>query len=88
MTLRRVLVRMYHYPANWLSWFIFAGVGVLLNIVCAPLLLLPNRARHGAAVRKVIQNLFKTGCRGVHALGLIYVDWHGFTPEALDGPAV
>jgi 1-acyl-sn-glycerol-3-phosphate acyltransferase len=88
MNLRRGLVRLYHYAANWLSWFIFASVGVLLNIVCAPLLLMPNRARHGTAVRKVIQNLFKAGCRGVHALGLIYVDWHGFTPEALAGPAV
>jgi 1-acyl-sn-glycerol-3-phosphate acyltransferase len=88
MSLRRALIRAYHYPANWLSWFVFASVGVLLNVVCAPLLLMPNRDRHGAAVRSVIQKLFRTGCRGVHALRLIYVDWHGFSAEALDGPAV
>jgi 1-acyl-sn-glycerol-3-phosphate acyltransferase len=88
MTLRRALLRIYHYPANWLSWFIFASVGILLNVLCAPLLLLPNHGRHGAAVRSVIRELFRMFCRGVHALRLIYVEWHGFTPEALAGPAV
>jgi 1-acyl-sn-glycerol-3-phosphate acyltransferase len=88
MTLRRQLLRLYHYLANWLSWIVFASVGILLNVVCAPLLLLPNRARHGAAVRQVIQQLFLIGCRGVHGLKLIYVRWHGFTPEALAGAAI
>lgn len=88
MTFRRALLRLYHFPANWISWFIFVSVAMVLNIVCAPLLLLPNRSRYGPAVRTVIRELFRSGCRGVHALRLIYVDWHGFTPEALAGPAV
>ena len=88
MNLRRALLRLYHYPANWISWFVFGSVGLLLNLFCLPLLLVPNRARCGAAVRTVIRELFSFGCRGVHGLRLIYVKWHGFTPEALRGPAV
>ena len=80
MTLRRRLLRLYHYPANWFSWMVFALVALLLNLACAPLLLLPNRTKYGHAVRSVIRELFRTGCRGVHALRLIYVNWHGFTP--------
>ena len=37
MTLSRRLLRVYHYPANIVSWTLFATVGVLLNIGCAPL---------------------------------------------------
>ena len=88
MTLRRTLLRLYHYPANWFSWMVFVMVALLLNLVCAPLLLLSNRAKYGRAVRSVIRELFRTGCRGVHGLRLIFVNWHGFTPEALAGPAV
>lgn len=88
MISRRTWLRLYHYPANWFSWVVFALVALLLNLFCAPLLLLPNREKYGPAVRSVIRELFRTGCRGVHALRLIYVNWHGFTPEAVAGPAV
>jgi 1-acyl-sn-glycerol-3-phosphate acyltransferase len=88
MTLSRRLLRMYHYPANIISWTLFAAVGVTLNIACAPLLLARDRARHGAAVRATIRRLFVAWCAWLHATRLIYVRFHGFTPDATSGPAV
>ena len=88
MTLARRLLRLYHFPANLLSWALFAAVGIALNIACAPLLLLGNRARYGAVVRGMIRRLFVAWCAWLHASRLIYVRFHGFTPEALAGPAI
>jgi 1-acyl-sn-glycerol-3-phosphate acyltransferase len=88
MTLSRRLLRVYHYPANIVSWTLFATVGVLLNVGCAPLLLLRDRERHGAAVRATIRRLFVAWCAWLHATRLIYVRFHGFTPDAISGPAV
>lgn len=82
------LLRLYHYPANVFSWGLFALVGVTLNVVCALLLLFPDRARRGAAVRAAIRRLFQAWCAWLHATRLIYVRFHGFTPAALAGPAV
>lgn len=88
MSTRRRLLRLYHIPANWVSWMLFSFVGLVLNLVCMPLLLLPNRAKRGAAVRAAIQRLFVAWCRWLHATRLIIVRWHGFTPEATAGAAV
>lgn len=88
MTLSRRLLRLYHYPANIISWIVFALVGVSLNAVCTPLLLARDRARHGPAVRTAIRKLFVAWCGWLHATRLIYVRFHGFTPEAMAGPAV
>jgi 1-acyl-sn-glycerol-3-phosphate acyltransferase len=85
---RRALLRLYHVPANWVSWVLFASVGLLLNVVCAPLLLLPDRAHYGPAVRNAIRRLFVAWCGWLHATRLIFVHWEGFDPEALSGPAV
>jgi 1-acyl-sn-glycerol-3-phosphate acyltransferase len=88
MSVRRKLLRLYHYPANIVSWMMFAAVGVALNVVCACLLLIRDRARHGAAVRAAIRQLFIAWCAWLHATRLIYVRFHGFTPAALAGSAV
>jgi 1-acyl-sn-glycerol-3-phosphate acyltransferase len=88
MTVGRRLLRLYHYPANIVSWMLFAAVGVTLNLVCAPLLLARDRAAHGAAVRTAIRRLFIAWCAWLHATRLIYVRFHGFTPAALAGSAV
>ena len=97
MTLRRALLRIYHYPANWLSWFVFAGVGLLLNIVCAPLLLLDDRARHGAAVRNghprtCSRRVPRRACaatdlRGVARLHARGIRWPGRLYLESSGPA-
>ncbi|MCF3651477.1 lysophospholipid acyltransferase family protein [Synoicihabitans lomoniglobus] len=86
MTFRRRLLRLYHYPANIVSWTMFAAVGLALNAVCAPLLLV--RRRPSDQVRRTIKSLFVGWCKWLHATRLIYVRFHGFTPEAMTGPAV
>jgi 1-acyl-sn-glycerol-3-phosphate acyltransferase len=88
MTLARRWLRLYHYPANILSWAVFAAVGVTLNVVCMPFLLARDRTRHGPAVRAAIRRLFAAWCGWLHATRLIYVRFHGFNPDALSGPAV
>ena len=88
MSVRRRLLRLYHIPANWVSWGMFALGGLLLNLVCAPLLLFPQRARLGGPVRRMIRRLFGAWCAWLHATRLIYVEWEGFAPEAMIGPAV
>jgi 1-acyl-sn-glycerol-3-phosphate acyltransferase len=88
MSVSQRLLRLYHYPANIVSWTLFAIVGVSLNVVCAPLLLSSDRARHGKKVRAAIRRLFTAWCAWLHATKLIFVRFHGFTPTALAGPAV
>src|SRR5688500_13880452 len=58
MTLKRRLLRVYHYPANIVSWAMFAAVGLSLNFVSALLLLSRDPARHGPAVRSAMRKLF------------------------------
>jgi 1-acyl-sn-glycerol-3-phosphate acyltransferase len=88
MSVSRKLLRLYHYPANFVSWLLFAAVGIALNIVCMPLLIGGRRARRGAAVRTTIRWLFSAWCKWLHAARLIYVNFHGFDRAALEGPAV
>ncbi|MEO7414003.1 MAG: lysophospholipid acyltransferase family protein [Opitutaceae bacterium] len=88
MSVAQRLLRLYHYPANIVSWTLFAAVGVTLNLVCAPLLLSPHRERHGPAVRAAIRRIFVSWCAWLHATRLIFVRFHGFTPAALAGSAV
>lgn len=88
MSFPRQLLRLYHYPANVVSWGVFAAVGVLLNLVCLVLLLAPDREARGHAVRATIRRLFVAWCAWLHATRLIYVRFHGFNPDALAGPAV
>jgi 1-acyl-sn-glycerol-3-phosphate acyltransferase len=84
----RFVHRTYCFFAYCVSWAIFFGVGFALNVLCIPLLLAPDRPRGGAAVRELIHRLFIAWCAWLHLTRLIYVDWEGFTPEALEGPAV
>jgi 1-acyl-sn-glycerol-3-phosphate acyltransferase len=88
MSVSRKLLRLYHYPANIVSWILFASVGVALNVVCMPLLIGGRRARRGAAVRAAIRWLFAAWCKWLHATRLIYVTFHGFDDLALAGAAV
>jgi 1-acyl-sn-glycerol-3-phosphate acyltransferase len=89
MSVRRQLLRLYHYPANIVSWIVFVAVSCALNLVCAGLLATTrNRTRLGPAVRTAIRRLFAAWCAWLHATRLIFVHFHGFTREALTGPAV
>ena len=80
--------RIYHFVAGFLSWFVFGSVSLVLNFVCAILLVLPGRARLGPMARETIRRLFGAWCAWLHATRLIFVTWTGFTPERLAGPAV
>ena len=80
--------RSYYFLAGHLSWLVFGSVSLVLNFVCAILLVLPGRNRHGPAARETIRRLFVTWCAWLHATRLIYVTWNGLTPERLAGPAV
>ncbi|MEO6876035.1 MAG: hypothetical protein ABI222_14550, partial [Opitutaceae bacterium] len=84
----KALRRFYYVTGGFLSWTVFGAVGLVLNFICALLLLLPNRERRGPATRATIQRLFGAWCAWLHAAGLIFIDWDGFTAEALAGPAV
>jgi len=88
MTFTRRLLRVYHYPANIVSWTLFAVVGLGLNAVSAVLLLSRQHERHAPAVRAAMRRLFAAWCAWLHVTRLIYVRFHGFTPDALSGPAV
>lgn len=82
------LHRIYCQAMGLASWGVFTGVGLLLNLLCAPLLLVPQRRRLGGFVRGLIRWLFGAWCRWLHATRLVFVSWEGFTPESLRGPAV
>lgn len=88
MTVPRPLLRLYHYPANALAWAVFGVVGFGLNLACMPLLLARDRQRRGHAARGAIRRLFVGWCAWLHVTRLVYVRFHGFTPEAMAGPAV
>ena len=88
MTLGRRLLRIYHYPANWVSWTMFAAVGLMLNVVSSVLLLSRDPARHAPRIRRLMRRLFAGWCTWLRLTRLIYVRFHGFSPDALSGPAV
>ena len=67
----------------YLSWMVFGSVGILLNIVCLPLLVLPGRRSLGGAVRASIRSLFGSWLAWLHASGVVDVKWVGFGDEAL-----
>jgi 1-acyl-sn-glycerol-3-phosphate acyltransferase len=88
MKIRPVPLRAYRTLAHFVSWIVFVVVGLTLNVLCMPLLLVRNRGRLGPAVRAAIRRLFVAWCAWLHLTGLIKVRFAGFSPEALQGAAV
>ena len=72
----------------YLSWVVFGLVGLLLNLGCSLLLVLPSRETYGPAVRSTIRRLFQGWLAWHHASGVIAVDWVGFEEGALAPGAV
>jgi 1-acyl-sn-glycerol-3-phosphate acyltransferase len=62
----------------YLSWVVFGSVGLLLNLVCMVLMVLPARRVFGPPVRRTIQRLFGTWLGWMHATGVVRVEWTGF----------
>jgi 1-acyl-sn-glycerol-3-phosphate acyltransferase len=64
--------------AYFLSWVLFAGVGVMLSLLCLPLLLLPRREGLGPAVRRTIRALFWIWLRWFQLSRCVRITWRGF----------
>ncbi len=62
----------------YLSWLLFGLGGLALNLVCAPLLLLPRRERFGPWARRATRRMFDLWLRWMHASGVIEVTFKGF----------
>jgi 1-acyl-sn-glycerol-3-phosphate acyltransferase len=67
----------------YLSWIVFGLVGLLLNLACMLLMLLPGRERFGPAVRATIRRLFDAWIAWLHATNVVIVEWSGFEGETL-----
>lgn len=65
-------------PAYFLSWIWFGLGGLALNFACIPLLLLPNRERHGPRARAVTRWMFGFWLKWMHASGVVKITWNGF----------
>ncbi len=64
--------------AYYLSWVWFGLGGLLLNLACVPVLLLPDRERHGPRARATTRWLFNFWLRWMRASDVIRVTWIGF----------
>lgn len=73
-----MLIRIYYVFAYYLSWLVFGCVGLGLNLICAPMLLLPRRPERARKVRRVIRNLFIWWLRWLHMVGVVRISWYGF----------
>jgi 1-acyl-sn-glycerol-3-phosphate acyltransferase len=62
----------------YLSWVVFGAVGLLLNLVCIVLMILPGRRLFGAPVRATIRRLFGAWLAWLHATKVVGVEWSGF----------
>jgi len=62
----------------YLSWVVFGAVGLLLNLVCIILMILPGRRMFGPTVRATIQRLFEAWLAWLHATQVVNVEWDGF----------
>lgn len=82
------MTRAYFLSIYALSWVVFGAGGLALNAVCAVLLLLPNRAACGPAVREAIRKLFGAWVAWLHATRVVSVTWRGPGPASWPRPAV
>lgn len=71
-------MRVYYSIIYYLSWLVFGLVGLGLNLVSIVLLLLPGRRRHGRMARRWIRFACDFWFRGMHAAGILRVNWRGF----------
>ena len=69
--------------AYYLPWLWFGLGGLLLNLACALLLLVPDRRRLGPGTRLAIKRLFIFWRQWCHATRIFRVTWRGFENETL-----
>jgi 1-acyl-sn-glycerol-3-phosphate acyltransferase len=61
-----------------MSWGLFGAAGLLLNVACLALTLLPRRAAIEPAARRAIRRLFAGWLAWLHVSGITRVTWLGF----------
>lgn len=64
--------------AYYFSWVLFGLGGLALNLFCVPLLLLPDRERHGPHARTATRWMFDFWVRWMHLSGVVRVEYRGF----------
>jgi len=82
------IIRIRSVVLYYLSWIVFGSVGVLLNLVCIVLLVLPGRDRYARSVRSAIKRLFGAWTAWLHAARIAVVDWKGFDGDSLQAGTV
>jgi 1-acyl-sn-glycerol-3-phosphate acyltransferase len=75
---RRRITRARFVATYYVSWAVFGLVGLLLNIGCLALMILPSRNAHGPGVRAMIRRLFEAWLAWLHATRIVEVEWRGF----------
>ena len=65
----------------YISWAVFGTVGLLLNIGCMVLMLVPWRGAYQRAVRAAIRRLFEAWLAWLHAVRIVRIEWRGFDVE-------
>ncbi|HXQ82008.1 MAG TPA: lysophospholipid acyltransferase family protein [Opitutaceae bacterium] len=76
--MRRHITRARFVATYYLSWAVFGAVGLLLNLGCMVLMLLPSRDSLGPGVRATIRRLFEAWLAWFHATQIIRIEWKGF----------
>ncbi len=67
-----------HALAYYLSWLWFGLGGLLLNLCCLPLRVLPRHPQRTARVRRFIRWSFAFWLKWFHATGVLRITWKNF----------
>ncbi len=81
--MRHRITRIRCVALYYLSWVVFGTVGILLNLGCMLLMVLPKRIAPEPAVRATIQRLFGAWLKWLHAMRVIMVEWRGIEEGTL-----
>ena len=81
----RLLDHVFLSVGYYLSWVVFGLVGVLLNVVCIPFLVLPRRERFGTRTRAAIRKLFVFWLKWHHMTRVVNVRWRFEASELTTG---
>ena len=74
----RPITRARFVALYFISWAVFGAVGLLLNLGCIVLMILPDRGSRGPRVRATIRRLFEAWLAWLHATRILTVEWRGF----------
>ena len=70
------------------SWLVFGGLCVAVNLLLAPLLLLPRRERFGPFARRMIRGCLQFWLWWLHVWRIVEVRWDGWSATSCPGGCV